>query len=96
MIVRFVNKMNEFWKKNLSIGINPYNGGEGYWKGASWMLNPFINAGLEIVLKELYSDNVTTEQVYPTTDIRKERLIVYVYPDSLKFVFVDQEQEALD
>ncbi|GAA2901123.1 hypothetical protein P7H46_03235 [Enterococcus pseudoavium] len=59
------------------------------------MLNPFINAGLEIILKELYRDNVTTEQVYQTTDTSKERLIVYVYPDKLKFVFVDQELEAL-
>lgn len=58
------------------------------------MLNPFINAGLEIILKELYRDNVTTEQVYHTTDNRKERLIVYVYPDQLKFVFVDQEEET--
>ncbi|MGO3609146.1 MAG: hypothetical protein ACTIOL_05290 [Enterococcus sp.] len=58
------------------------------------MLNPFINAGLEIILKELYRDNVTTEQVYQTTDIRKERLIVYVYPNQLKFVFVDQEAET--
>lgn len=57
------------------------------------MLNPFINAGLEIILKELYRDNVTTEQVYHTTDTRKERLIVYVYPDQLEFVFVDQEGE---
>ncbi|GCF95731.1 hypothetical protein NRIC_36220 [Enterococcus florum] len=60
------------------------------------MLNPFINAGLEIALKELYRDKVTTEQLYPTTDIQKERLIVYVYPDHLKFVFVDQEQEAAE
>ncbi|MGM0166982.1 hypothetical protein IGI39_001962 [Enterococcus sp. AZ135] len=62
------------------------------------MLNPFINPGLEIALKELFRDNVSTEQVYPAiaTDVRKERLIVYVYSDSLKFVFVDQEQEALE
>ncbi len=62
------------------------------------MLNPFINAGLEVALKELFSDHVTTEQVYPAvaTDVRKERLILYVYPAHLKFVFVDQEQEALE
>ena len=61
------------------------------------MLNPFINAGLEMALKELFRDSVTTEQLYPATatDIRKERLIVYVYADHLNFVFVDEEQEAM-
>ncbi|MBO0453421.1 MULTISPECIES: hypothetical protein [Enterococcus] len=60
------------------------------------MSNPFINSGLEFALKDFFRANVTTEQVYPTvaTDIRKERLILYVYPDSLKFVFVDQEKEV--
>ena len=29
------------------------------------MLNPFINPGLEIALKELFRDNVSTEQVHP-------------------------------
>jgi hypothetical protein len=62
------------------------------------MLNPFINTGLEVALKDLFRDKYTTGQVYPTTatDVCKERLIVYVYPNSLKFVFVDQEQEALE
>lgn len=59
------------------------------------MLNPFINSGLEIALKELFRDNITTEQVLQTTDIRKARLIVYVSPKSLQFVFVDEEEEAL-
>lgn len=67
-------------------------------KGASKLLNPFINAGLEVGLKELFRDKFTTGQVYPAiaTDVCKERLIVYVYPNNLKFVFVDQEQEALE
>ena len=62
------------------------------------MLNPFINTGLEVALKDLFRDKYTTGQVYPAiaTDVCKERLIVYVYPNSLKFVFVDQEQEALE
>ena len=62
------------------------------------MLNPFINPGLEIALKELFRDNVSTEQVHPkvATDIRKERLIVYVYPESIEFVFVELEQEVFD
>lgn len=62
------------------------------------MLNPFINDGLEVALKDLFRDKFTTGQVYPATatDVCKERLIVYVYPTSLKFVFVDQEQEALE
>ena len=62
------------------------------------MLNPFINTGLEVALKDLFRDKYTTGQVSPATatDVCKERLIVYVYPNSLKFVFVDQEQEALE
>lgn len=62
------------------------------------MLNPFINTGLEVALKDLFRDKYTTGQVHPATatDVCKERLIVYVYPNSLKFVFVDQEQEALE
>lgn len=62
------------------------------------MLNPFINPGLEIALKELFRYNVSTEQVHPAvaTDIRKERLIVYVYPESIEFVFVELEQEVFD
>ncbi|QZO07924.1 hypothetical protein [Enterococcus raffinosus] len=62
------------------------------------MLNPFINPGLEIALKELFRDNVSTEQVHPAvaTDIRKERVIVYVYPESIEFVFVELEQEVFD
>lgn len=62
------------------------------------MLNPFINPGLEIALKELFRDNVSTKQVHPAVvaDIRKERLIVYVYPESIEFVFVELEQEVFD
>lgn len=28
------------------------------------MLNPFINAGLEVALKELFRDQFNTEQIY--------------------------------
>ncbi|MGH1829837.1 hypothetical protein ABE871_00245 [Enterococcus gilvus] len=61
------------------------------------MLNPFINAGLEVALKELFRGNHGTEQVYPATatDVSKERLIVYVSPHQLQFFFVELEQEVL-
>lgn len=60
------------------------------------MLNPFINSGLEVALKELFRDQYTTEQVYQTTDVTKERLIVYVSPTTIEFVFVKEEQERPD
>ncbi|MDU5510725.1 hypothetical protein [Enterococcus gilvus] len=61
------------------------------------MLNPFINSGLEVALKELFRGNPGTEQVYPATatDVSKERLIVYVSPHQLQFFFVELEQEVL-
>lgn len=57
------------------------------------MLNPFINAGLEVALKELFRDQYNTEQIYQVTDLKKTRLIVYVSPHSLRFVFVDETEE---
>lgn len=61
------------------------------------MLNPFINAGLEVALKELFRGNPETEQVCPATatDVSKERLIVYVSHHQLQFFFVELEQEVL-
>lgn len=55
------------------------------------MLNPFINAGLEVALKELFRDQFNTEQIYQVRDLQKTRLIVYVSPNSLCFVFVEDE-----
>lgn len=55
------------------------------------MLNPFINAGLEVALKELFRDQFNTEQIYQVRDLQKTRLIVYVSPNSLRFVFVEDE-----
>lgn len=54
------------------------------------MLNPFINAGLEVALKELFRDQFNTEQIYQVRDLQKTRLIVYVSPNALRFVFVDE------
>lgn len=55
------------------------------------MLNPFINVGLEVALKELFRDQFNTEQIYQVRDLQKTRLIVYVSPNSLRFVFVEED-----
>ena len=57
------------------------------------MLNPFINAGLEVALKELFKDQFNTEQIYQVTDLKKTHLIVYVYPNRLHFVFTEAEEK---
>lgn len=57
------------------------------------MLNPFINAGLEVALKELFKDQFNTEQIYQVTDLKKTHLIVYVYPNRLRFVFTEEKPE---
>ncbi|MDT2757774.1 hypothetical protein P7G51_10315 [Enterococcus asini] len=59
------------------------------------MLNPFINAGLEVALKELFKDQFNTEQIYQVTDLKKTHLIIYVYPNRLCFVFTEEKPEPI-